>query len=257
MEERDYPRILPKPDLMPLTGGYRKTPVLQIGADMIGDTQLILREIERRAPEPTSARRNCGLADAFGWWAERSLFGTAVAASFAKVGSSLPQAFIEASSGREFNPHAMKVAEPRMLDAFRAQLHWLEISLSDGKPFLFGPHPSAADCSLYHMVWFVRVARPGEALASFPASSPGADLSGIHRSWRAHHGIHARRRSQSPREPRNLSADRFTPPNGATVGRPGESASHLMIPEDRVSGRIQLRCRSMKLRSADTRTFET
>ncbi len=27
------PRILPKPDLMPLTGGYRKTPVLQIGAD--------------------------------------------------------------------------------------------------------------------------------------------------------------------------------------------------------------------------------
>jgi glutathione S-transferase len=44
------PRILPKPDLMPLTGGYRKTPVLQIGADIYCDTQLILREIERRAP---------------------------------------------------------------------------------------------------------------------------------------------------------------------------------------------------------------
>jgi glutathione S-transferase len=47
------PRILPKPDLMPLTGGYRKTPVLQIDADIYCDTQLILREIERRAPEPT------------------------------------------------------------------------------------------------------------------------------------------------------------------------------------------------------------
>jgi glutathione S-transferase len=35
---------------MPLTGGYRKTPVLQIDADIYCDTQLILREIERRAP---------------------------------------------------------------------------------------------------------------------------------------------------------------------------------------------------------------
>jgi hypothetical protein len=28
------PAALPKPDLMPLTGGYRRTPVLQIGADV-------------------------------------------------------------------------------------------------------------------------------------------------------------------------------------------------------------------------------
>ena len=115
------PRILPKPDLMPLTGGYRKTPVLQIGADIYCDTQLILREIERRAPEPTLyPSQTRGLADALGWWAERSLFGTAVAVLFAKVGSALPQAFIEDRSkfsGREFNPQAMKAAEPRMLDA--------------------------------------------------------------------------------------------------------------------------------------------
>jgi len=122
------PRILPKPDLMPLTGGYRKTPVLQIDADIYCDTQLILREIERRAPEPTLyPSQTRGLADALGWWAERSLFSTAVAVLFAKVGSALPQAFIEDRSkfsGREFNPQAMKAAEPRMLDAFRAQLHW-------------------------------------------------------------------------------------------------------------------------------------
>ena len=106
------PRILPKPDLMPLTGGYRKTPLLQIGADIYCDTQLILREIERRAPEPTLyPSQICGLADALGWWAERSLFSTAVAVLFAKVGSALPQAFIEDRSkfsGREFNPQAMK-----------------------------------------------------------------------------------------------------------------------------------------------------
>src|ERR1700689_1920242 len=46
-------RIMPRPDLMPMTGGYRRTPVLQIGADIYCDTQVILRELERRFPEPT------------------------------------------------------------------------------------------------------------------------------------------------------------------------------------------------------------
>ena len=45
------PTIMPKPDLTPLTGGYRRTPVLQIGADIYCDTQIILREL-KRAPEP-------------------------------------------------------------------------------------------------------------------------------------------------------------------------------------------------------------
>ena len=30
------PVIMPKPDLMPLTGGYRRTPVMQIGAGFPG-----------------------------------------------------------------------------------------------------------------------------------------------------------------------------------------------------------------------------
>jgi Glutathione S-transferase, N-terminal domain len=41
---------MPKPDLTALTGGYRKTPVLQIGADIYCDSQLIMRELERRYP---------------------------------------------------------------------------------------------------------------------------------------------------------------------------------------------------------------
>ena len=228
------PRILPKPDLMPLTGGYRKTPVLQIGADVYCDTQLILREIERRAPEPTLyPSQTRGLADALGWWAERSLFGTAVAVLFAKVGSTLPQAFIEDRSkfsGREFNPQAMKAAEPRMLDAFRAQLHWLEISFSDGKPFLFGPHPSAADCSLYHMVWFVKSGRP-EALAEFPGILAWAD-----RLASIGHGapttIDARQalaiaKAAEPATPASIDS---LDPNGRRLA--SRSASHPTIPEE-------------------------
>ena len=42
----EIPVIMPKPDLTALTGGYRKTPVLQIGADIYCDSQLIMRELE-------------------------------------------------------------------------------------------------------------------------------------------------------------------------------------------------------------------
>jgi hypothetical protein len=35
-------RIMPRPDLMPMTGGYRRTPTMQIGADIYCDTQIIL-----------------------------------------------------------------------------------------------------------------------------------------------------------------------------------------------------------------------
>jgi len=49
----EIPRIPPKPLLMPLTGGYRRTPVMQIGADVYCDSQCIMREIERRHPQPT------------------------------------------------------------------------------------------------------------------------------------------------------------------------------------------------------------
>src|SRR6201996_6242988 len=46
-------RIMPRPDLMPMTGGYRRTPVMQIGADIYCDTQCIMRELERRFPQPS------------------------------------------------------------------------------------------------------------------------------------------------------------------------------------------------------------
>ena len=48
------PMVLPKPDLMPLTGGFRRTPVLQIGADVYCDT---LRIVIRPRPCPFPAPR--------------------------------------------------------------------------------------------------------------------------------------------------------------------------------------------------------
>ena len=43
----EIPVIMPKPDLMALTGGYRKTPVLQHGADIYCDTGIICQLIDR------------------------------------------------------------------------------------------------------------------------------------------------------------------------------------------------------------------
>ena len=64
------PSAMPKPDLMPLTGGYRRTPVLQIGADIYCDTQLIAAVLERLYPTPTIfPDGNAGLAYALGSWA--------------------------------------------------------------------------------------------------------------------------------------------------------------------------------------------
>src|SRR5438094_10646682 len=45
------PMIMPKPDLTALTGGYRKTPVLQLAADIYCDTDLTPRPIDRLHPE--------------------------------------------------------------------------------------------------------------------------------------------------------------------------------------------------------------
>ena len=61
----DIPNVMPKPDLMPLTGGYRKTPVMQVGADIYCDTQLIMLELEQapavaRVPAQGPRRRGAG-----------------------------------------------------------------------------------------------------------------------------------------------------------------------------------------------------
>ena len=73
----EIPVIMPKPDLTALTGGYRKTPVLQIGADIYCDSQLIMRELERRHPTPSFYPAGHGAADALAWWAEKTMFSPA------------------------------------------------------------------------------------------------------------------------------------------------------------------------------------
>jgi glutathione S-transferase len=153
------PRIMPKPDLMPLTGGYRRTPVMQIGADVFCDTQIIIREIERRFPSPTLfPSGNAGVPWALGLWTDRTFFQNAVNLVFGTLGPKVPQEFIEDRSrlrGARFDVEKMRAAVPQMRDQFRACLGWIEAQLGDGRNWLLGEF-SLADVSAYMNVWYAR-----------------------------------------------------------------------------------------------------
>lgn len=155
------PMIMPKPDLLPLTGGYRKTPVMQIGADVYCDTQLILRELERRHPTPSFYPNNsAGVADAFAFWAEKFMFSPAVGVAFAlgKQSDVFNDAFKADRakfSGRDFDVAKMKAALPKLLDQLRAHLAHLDTMLADGRKFLFGDKPGLGDLAPYHCLWFI------------------------------------------------------------------------------------------------------
>ena len=158
----DQPIVMPKPELTGLTGGYRKIPVLQIGADIYCDTQIIARELERRFPSPSLfVGPDRGLSYGIGAWIDRALFMHLVTVVFAFSGFLATEEFIadrKALIG-SFDVDALRAAGPNASEQLRAQFGWLDSQL-DGKPFLLGEKPGLADASLYHNVWFLRLAFP-------------------------------------------------------------------------------------------------
>jgi glutathione S-transferase len=173
------PQIMPKPHLVPLTGGYRRIPVLQIGADVYCDSQLIVRVLERLHPEPTlfpafgpGVSGSEGLSFAISLWADRLLFQATVPVLFSRIGSAVPEAFIEDRKqlmGGQLDFRAVMAAGPLAADQLRAHLGLLETELRDGRPYLLGATFSLADASAYHPVWFLlSVAPVREVLDEFP-----------------------------------------------------------------------------------------
>jgi glutathione S-transferase len=167
------PVIMPKPDLIPLTGGYRKIPVMQIGADVYCDSQIILRELERRFPEPSLLPQNKGAPYGLGFWADRQIFQAAVAIIFGEIGDLVPEDFKKdrAAMSGSFSSEALKAAVPMMRDQYRAHTQFLEDQLSDGRPFWGGAQAGLADIHAFMNPWFVNSALPHKAkqtIAEFP-----------------------------------------------------------------------------------------
>jgi glutathione S-transferase len=166
----DQPVIMPKPELTTLTGGYRKIPVMQIGADVFCDTQIIIRELERRFPSPSI---HVGSDKGLGWglsvWTDRSIFQAAVPIIFGGISAEggnealVSEAFMkdrEALTGRPFNVDEMKAAAPLMADQMRAQFDWAEHQLGLNQNYLMGEAPGLVDASLYYNLAFMRWVYP-------------------------------------------------------------------------------------------------
>ena len=165
------PHMLPKPDLMPLTGGYRRTPVLQVGADIYCDTLLILRKIEALHPQPALyPGGSMGLATALAWWADKSLFWPALGILADTIGERIPADFVaeRATFGFPLAPEDVKPHLHRHLQQGAAHLGWLTGMLADGRPFILGEAVSAADLAAYSVFWLLKEQGGEEAVSRLP-----------------------------------------------------------------------------------------
>jgi glutathione S-transferase len=162
------PRIMPKPDLIALTGGYRRTPVMQIGADIYCDTALIADVLERMAPaDSLYPTRMAGLSRTLAQWADNNLFWSAIAYCFQPAG--IPAIFpgLTADEIKAFaaDRTAMRANAPRMAPgeatgSLAIYLRRLDDMLSGRSAYLLGDRPTIADFAAYHPVWFIRRTTP-------------------------------------------------------------------------------------------------
>jgi len=162
------PRVLPKPDLIPLTGGYRRTPVMQIGAEIYCDTACIVRELEERYPSPTLFPQGThGVATMLGAWADRTLFFDAVGVVFGTLGNMVPNDLREDRlkfSAGLIDLDRYQREQPQLRSQLRAHLFWIERAFDDGRPFVLGTAPTWADFCFYSPVWMVERRVPELAL---------------------------------------------------------------------------------------------
>jgi glutathione S-transferase len=164
------PMIMPKPDLTSLTGGYRRTPVLQMGADIYCDTALIADVLEKLAPAPSLYPSPVnGASRIVAQWADSQVFPAAMAYNFqpsgvADVFAGAPEATVQAFVA---DRTAMRGGAPRIsvgegTSSYKSQLRRLSDMLTE-HPFLLGDSPTIADFSAYHPMWFTLERTPSVA----------------------------------------------------------------------------------------------
>lgn len=165
----DIPVIMPKPLLTPLTGGYRRTPVMQIGADIYCDTAMILMELERRYPIPSlDLPGHEGIHKIVAHWADRVWFQVSVGVIFGALGDAVPAAFRddrEKLSGRPFDTAAMAAAAPMLRDQWRAHLMQIEERLQGGRGagsgnWMISTKAGLCDVHAHMNIWFTEKTLP-------------------------------------------------------------------------------------------------
>lgn len=159
------PSVMPKPDLTALTGGYRKTPVLQIGADIYCDTALIARRLEQEKASPAFFPEGHEFTvTSFAAWADSVMFMHAVslvfqpeslAVRFAKVPPEAVKAFVADRAELFQGGTATRLPVEQAKHQWPTLMSRLEQQLERNGDFLFGV-PSIADFSVAHTLWFLK-----------------------------------------------------------------------------------------------------
>ena len=160
------PSTLPKPDYMPLTGGYRRAPALQIGADVYCDSVRIIAELEERFSEPSIYPGRDKIAQrGFTAGLERWTDSVLIRTTINYISALHPEA--ERFTPEFLADRAALFGKPRpglgrgwetaakYLTQLRPQLEWIGDMLSDGRRYLFGDNMSLADCVVYHALWIM------------------------------------------------------------------------------------------------------
>ena len=173
------PLIMPKPDVIALTGGYRKTPILQLGADIYCDTALIARVLERVAPSPPLFPQGDTIAvRAAEYFADNVMFGMAVPIGF-QPGAGMIKLFLPDATPEllaQFGKDRLAMRQGGTvrrgpLAECKANMQGLlsKIEAQLRGPWLFGDKPCIADFSLYNALWPIwKVADTRGMLGPFP-----------------------------------------------------------------------------------------
>ena len=222
------PMVMPKPDVVALTGGYRRTPLLQIGADIYCDTSLIATVLEHLQPEPSLFPEHLkGVARIVAQWADSELFWAAMgynlspkgaAAMFANQPPEAAQAFAADRGAMRTGMTSLRPGDAT--SAYKSHLRRLAHMLHE-QPFLLGNAPCIADFAAYHPLWFSRVVNP--AMAGILDATPGV-LAWMDRMAAIGHGKPAKLTSTeaiaiaAAAEPAPLSQEAFQDDHGIALG---------------------------------------
>jgi glutathione S-transferase len=151
----------PKDDLLALTGGYRGTPVLQIGADIYIDSQRIARELEERFPQPSLfPDGNTGITYAAVTWAD-AFFRAGLRMTIATASATWPAEFRQDRQQLFPDIDFDGIDAEHARSQLRAHAGFIEQQLADGRTFLCGGAPGLLDIHSWTVPWFTRAAAPG------------------------------------------------------------------------------------------------
>ena len=262
----EIPPVMPKPDLIALTGGYRRTPILQIGAHIYCDTALIAEVLERLAPSPAIFPPECGgTARVFAQWADSTLFWAAAAYAFQPEGAASILALMTPEQRHAFavDRSSFRAGVPRMApgEATAAMLVYLrrfETMLIDDRVWLLGSSASIADFAVYHCLWFIRRAGPlASIIDDFPYVAGWYER--IRRLVQPAHAdmtSEAALRHASDEAPQEIEAEFYTDTHGIALGE-RVTITPIDTGRDPVEGELVLALRDeLAVRRFDDRVGE-